>query len=40
MLNHNGTHEDIKGHCDPNDQEAREDVWIFHLDTLYPKALN
>ena len=29
LLSHNGTHEDIKvqiiGHCDPNDQEARED---------------
>ena len=38
MCNHIGTHEDIKvqiiGHCDPNDQEAREDFWIFHLDTF------
>ena len=40
LFSHNGTHEDIKvqiiGHCDPNDQEAREDFWIFHLDTLHP----
>ena len=38
------THEDIKvqiiGHCDPDGQEDREDFWIFHLDTLYPKRLN
>ena len=44
LLSHNGTHEDIKvqiiGHCDPNDQEAREKFWIFHLDTLHPKDLN
>ena len=44
LLSHNGTHEDIKvqiiGHCDPNDQEDREDFWIFHLDTLHPKRLN
>ena len=29
LCSHNGTHEDIKvkiiGHCDPNDQEAKED---------------
>ena len=29
LLSHNATHEDVKvqiiGHCDPNDQEARED---------------
>ena len=40
----NGTHEDIKvqmnDHCDRNDQEAREDFWIFHLRTLHPKGLN
>ena len=43
MCSHIGTHEDIKvqiiGHCDPNDQEAKEDFWIFHLDTLHPKGL-
>ena len=37
-------HEDIKvqvtGHCDPNDQEAREDFWIFLLDTLNAQDLN
>ena len=41
---HNGTHEDIKvqiiDHPDPNDQEAREDFWIFLLDTLHLKVLN
>ena len=44
LLSHNGTHKDIKvqmiGHCDPNNQEAREDFWIFYLDTLHPKGLN
>ena len=34
-LNLIGIHEDIKveiiGHCDPNDQEARFDSWIFHF---------
>ena len=34
-LNLIGIHEDIKvqiiGHCDPNDQEARFDFWIFHF---------
>ena len=43
-LNLIGIHEDIKveiiGHCDPNDQEARFDFWIFHLDTFNPKVLN
>ena len=33
LCNHNGIHEDIKaqitGLCDPNDQEAKEDFWIF-----------
>ena len=37
-------HEDIKVqiicHYDPNDQEAREDFWIFYLDTLHLKDLN
>ena len=40
----NGIHEDIKvqiiDHCDPNDQGAREDFWLIHLDTLHPKGLN
>ena len=44
LLSHNRTHEDIKvqkiGHCDPNDQEDRADLWIFHLDTLHPKLFN
>ena len=44
LCSRNGIHEDIKvqiiDHCDPNDQEAREDFWIFHLDTLHPKGLN
>ena len=44
LCSQNGTHKDIKVqiiyHCDPNDQEAREDFWIFHLDTLHPKVLN
>ena len=38
LLSHNGVYEDIKvqiiGHCDPNDQEAREDFW------KYPKGWN
>ena len=44
LRSHNGKHEDIKvqtiRHCDPNDQEAREDFWIFHLETLHTQALN
>ena len=44
LLSHNGTREDIKvqiiGHYEPNDQEAREDFWIFWLDTLHLKGLN
>ena len=43
MCSYNETHEDIKVqiivHCDPNNQEAREDFWIFYLDTLNPKGL-
>ena len=43
LLSRNGTHEDIKvqiiGNCDPNCEEASEDFWIFHLDTLHPKGL-
>ena len=42
--NHSGTHKDISiqiiDHCDPNDQERREDFWIYHLDTMFPKGLN
>ena len=41
---HQGRYEDISvqiiDHCDPNDQERREDFWIFHLDTMSPKGLN
>ena len=44
LLSHNGTREDMKvqiiGHCDPNYQEAREDIWIFYLNTLHLKDLN
>ena len=44
LLSHNGTHEDVKvqiiGHCDSNDQEAREDFWIFYQDSLHPKGLH
>ena len=44
LLGHNGTREDIKvqiiGHCDPNDQEAREEFWIFYLESLHLKDLN
>ena len=33
---HNRAHEDFKvqiiGHCDPNEQETREDFCIFYLD--------
>ena len=43
LCSHNGTHEDISvqinGHCDPNDQEGREDFWIFHLKTKILKKL-
>ena len=42
--NHSGTHKDISvqiiDHCDPNDQERREDFSIYHLDTMFPKGLN
>ena len=35
LCSHNRTHEDIKvqiiRHCDPNDQETREDFWIWIL---------
>ena len=40
--NHSGTHKDISvqiiDHCDPNDQERREDFWIYNLDTMFLKA--
>ena len=26
--------------CKLNEQGAREDFWIFYLDTLHPKGLN
>ena len=42
LCNHNETYEYIKvqiiGHCDRNDKEAGEDVWIFHLHTLHPQG--
>ena len=42
--NHSGIHKDIYikiiDHCNPNDQERREDFWIYHLDTVFPKSLN
>ena len=38
----NWIHEDIiveiSDQCDPNDHEARENFWIFHLDTLHQKV--
>ena len=41
---HNGSHKDIKvqiiDYCDPNNPERREDFWIYHLDTIYPRGLN
>ena len=44
FCSYNGRNEDIKvqiiNHCNPNDQEAREDFWIFHLNILHPKVLN
>ena len=43
LLRHNETHKGSKVqrivHCNPNDQEAREDFLIFRLDTLNPKGL-
>ena len=42
--NHNGNQKDIfvetNGQCDLNDQEGREDFWIHHLDTMFPKGMN
>ena len=44
MCSRNGAHEDIKvqiiGYCDPNDQKARKDFWIFYQDTLHSQGLN
>ena len=41
---HHGTYDDIKAqitdYCDANDQERREDFWIFNLNTLEPNGLN
>ena len=41
---HHGTYDDIKvqiiNYCDANDQERREDFWIFNLNTLEPNGLN
>ena len=41
---HNGSHKDIKvqiiDYCDPNNPERREDFWIYHLDTIFPRGLN
>ena len=41
---HHGTYDDIKVHiidyCDPNDQERREDFWIFNINALEPNGLN
>ena len=30
----------IIDHCDPCDQEARENLWIYHLETLPPEGFN
>ena len=42
--NHHGTYGDmivqIIDHCDPNDQEKRENIWIHKLKTLYLDGLN
>ena len=44
LRSHNGTHQDIKvqiiGYRDPNDQEAKDNFCIFHLDTLHLQGLN
>ena len=41
---HHRTYDDIKvqiiDYCDANDQECREDFWIFNLNTLEPNGLN
>ena len=42
--NHSGTHKDISApiidHCNPNDQERREDFWIHHLSTMFQAGVN
>ena len=42
--NDNGTYKDIKvqiiDYRDPKDRKAREDFWIYDLDTLHPKDLS
>ena len=42
--NHHGTHGDmivqIIDHCDPNDQEMRQNFWMHKLKTIYPDGLN
>ena len=41
---HNGSYKDIKvqiiDYCDPNNLECREDFWIYHLDSIYPRGFN
>ena len=41
---HHGTYDGIKVQIidsyDPNDQERREEFWIFNLNTLEPNGLN
>ena len=41
---HHGTYDDIEvqiiDYCDANDQERREDFWIFNLTTLEANGLN
>ena len=41
---HHGTYDNIKvqmiDYCDANDQEPKEDFWIFNLNTLEPNGLN
>ena len=40
---HNGSHKDIKvqiiDYCNPN-PERRDNFWIYHLDSIYPRGLN
>ena len=41
---HNVSQKDMKvqiiDYWDPNNQEHREDIWIYHLDTIFPRELN
>ena len=30
----------IIDYWDPNNQERREDFWIYQLDTIFPRELN